>query len=630
MRPPPSTALVLLIGLVLTSFAYSAAAQLSGLSGMSAGAPNPEVSTALNTTALRPGQSAVAAVVVDIPPGFHSQSHTPSEEYYIKFEVQPEPSESVEFLEPTYPPGHDEEYPALGKLNVYTGRVVTYLPLRVSPDAPPGPLTIGGTVTYQICDDRVCYPPESPKFSIETRIVPPGEPVSSNEPDLFKDYTPQAEPPADSSGETSDTPTESPTFTSTPGIQSEDWTVAAAFGTALLAGLLFNVMPCVLPVLPIKAMGFYEVAQHRRARTILLGVVFSLGLITVFAILALLVLVLRVVSWGELFSYGWFIWTIVLLLVLLAGSLFGWFTFQLPGAAYGFTPRHDTFTGNYLWGGLTAVLATPCTAPLLPPLMLWASTHSAWVGVPAMIMVGVGMAIPYLLLSAFPEAARKFPRTGPWSELFKQMMGFLLLAAAAYFAAGRLIHGTEFWWAVVAVVAVGCLFLLARTVQLTQKAAPVAISAIIAVVALGGVLGWTARITGLLTPGAVGADVASWQPYSQDLFDQKRSTGEAFLVKFTANWCATCQVVEGTVFRNARVWAAMKEQGVTPIKVDLTAPDSPGKPLLLSLNPAGGIPLTAIYSPRLKEPILLESMYTADTLLEALKTATEPPMAASR
>src|SRR5439155_25068290 len=193
-----------------------------------------------------------------------------------------------------------------------------------------------------------------------------------------------------------------------------------------------------------------EAAQHNRGKSFALGLVFSLGLIAVFAILALVVLVFHFASWGSLFSEGWFVWSLVALLIVLAAGLLGGWNLSLPLGVYTFEPKHDTFGGNFFWGALTAVLATPCTAPLLPPVLAWASLQPAAIGVIAMLMVGVGMALPYLILSALPEIARKFPRTGPWAELFKQMMGFLLIAAAAYFAGGRLVHGPQFWWLVVA------------------------------------------------------------------------------------------------------------------------------------------------------------------------------------
>lgn len=560
--------------------------------GQFGGEEHATISAALKPSSLKPGDEAVLSITLDIKEGFHAQSHTPSKPEYIAFSVTMAPATGFEFGDPQYPQGHDEEYPMLGKLNVYTGKVVATIPVKVLDNAPNGTVDLTANVIYQICDDRVCYMPQRPKLTVQAEITGGVEGGTVAPPSETPDTNNAAYAPAGS-----------------------EWTVGVAFGAAFLAGLLFNIMPCVFPVLPLKAMGFYEVSHHKRSKSFAFGLVFSAGVISLFGILAILVLVLRLVSWGELFSYGWFIWGIVILLALMGFSLLGMFTFKLPTGAYGFTPRHDTYGGNFLWGGLTGILATPCTAPLLPPLMLWASSKPAAIGVPAMLMVGVGMAFPYLILSIFPEAARRLPRSGPWAELFKQMMGFMLLVAAVYFGAGRLIPGTDFWWAVVAMVAIASLFLVARTVQLTDSAGAVGFSSTLAVILIGGSIWWTVRL----------ADTG-WIDYTDAAFADARASGKPVLVKFTANWCATCQYIEGTVFQDEKVWTAINQADVIPIKVDLTQEDAPGHDLLLQLNPAGGIPLTAIYAPGATEPVQLSSVYTSETLLAELARLNGPAM----
>ena len=120
------------------------------------------VSASLNYKSLPPGQQAVVAVVVDVPAGFHSQSHTPSAPNYIAFKVTMDANPAVEWSEPVYPQGKDESYPGLGTLNVYTGQVVVYVPMQVQANAPAGPLKLTGTVVYQLCDANACYAPQRP------------------------------------------------------------------------------------------------------------------------------------------------------------------------------------------------------------------------------------------------------------------------------------------------------------------------------------------------------------------------------------------------------------------------------------------------------------------------------------
>lgn len=568
------------------------------------------VSAVANYKSIQPGQSGLIGVVLQVRTGYHAQSSKPLDKNLIPLEVKFESSPTVEFSPPQYPPGVIETYPALGTISVYNGKVTIYVPFKVKADAAAGStLKLAGSIKFQICNDRTCYQPQDRAISIELPIVAADVKAEPANADVFEKYRPTTGPATQAASNEITPPPPTPTVVVTDAPPKQGLTTLAAFGSALLAGLLFNIMPCVLPVLPLKAIGFYEAAEHKRSRAFALGLVFSAGIISVFALLACFVIVFKSFAWGDLFSKPGFIWGMVLVLIVLSIGLLGGWNLSLPLGVYTFEPRHDTFAGNYFWGVLTAVLATPCTAPLLPAVLAWALTHSTGIGVIVVIMVGVGMSLPYLVLSAMPELARRFPRTGPWSELFKQMMGFMLLASAAYFGAGRLIAGGNFWWAVTAVIGISGIFLIARTLQLSPRPRPVAISSIIAVVMIGSMFWWTRTVL---------ASEANWEPYSTARFEELRSSGKPILVKFTANWCGSCQYVEGTVYRNPSVWRTLKADGFTALKVDLTLDDAPGKDLLLKLNPSGGIPLTAIWMDN-KSPIQLESIYTTNDLLEALK-----------
>src|SRR5207237_6910136 len=203
-----------------------------------------------------------------------------------------------------------------------------------------------------------------------------------------------------------------------------------------------------------------------------------------FATLSIMVVVLKWMNWGERVQKTWFLAAIMSVLVVMALSTFGLFTVNVPASMYSLTPRHDTYVGNFLFGILTAALSTPCTFGMFVGLLTVAlSQQSRWVGASLITTVGVGMAFPYFLLSAVPEMARRFPRTGPWAEMVKQLMGFLLLGTAVYFARPffqRWLHSESspyrasdvFWWALFAVVAAASVFLLVRTVQFARRAGP--------------------------------------------------------------------------------------------------------------------------------------------------------------
>jgi DsbC/DsbD-like thiol-disulfide interchange protein len=139
----------------------------------------------LNVDRLQPGRQAVIAVAVEIAPGFHAQSHEPLNENLIPFTITFASSAPVTFHSPIYPPGIIKNYPALGKLSVYDGRTVVYVPIDVTPDASTGPIALEGKVELQICDENVCFPPQREFIRFETEIVPLSTEVRPAHPEIF-------------------------------------------------------------------------------------------------------------------------------------------------------------------------------------------------------------------------------------------------------------------------------------------------------------------------------------------------------------------------------------------------------------------------------------------------------------
>jgi thiol:disulfide interchange protein len=568
--------------------------------------------TVLSTSALQTNQTAVLAIVTDVAPGLHTQSHEPLTEDFIKFDVTVDPNPSLEFLPAIFPKGIIVNFPELGNQSIYKGRVIVYVPIHVKAGAHPDKIAISGTVSWQACNDKVCFAPESNTFSQSTRIVSPTTAVTLDQSGVFQGFDQSvfavgAKPVAAAASAPAEATADF--FGRKFVIGSSN--VPLALAIALAVGVLFNLMPCVLPVLPLKAIGFFEVSQHSRARCLALGTVFSLGVITVFAGLAILVVAFRAslhFSWGEQFKYGWFIWTIVALLVVMALGMLGLFEVVLPQKIYELTPSHESMGGNFLFGMLTAVLSTPCTAPMFAGILAWTALQPVALGVATIITVGVGMSIPYLLLSAMPGLNSRVPRTGPWSLVLKQMMGFLVLAVAVYFAGGRLSSDKEFFWAVFAVVALAMAFLVVRTFQLSRSILPILGSLVAAAAIIAVSLSVTLRLLG----GAI------WKPYTADNLSAARASGKTVLVEFTANWCGNCLALEASVYHDPIVLAALREDGVVLLRADLTQPDAPSWPEVNQLNPGGGIPLTVIYGKGTGDPIKLTSLYTPRNLIDAL------------
>jgi thiol:disulfide interchange protein DsbD len=577
-----------------------------------------DVSAVLNVSALKPGEPAMIAVVISVHPGLHVQSHQPLDPNLIAFELTADDNPQIDFGPPIYPPAQLEEYAALGRLSVYTDKVIVYLPLTLKAGSAAGLVTISGQLTLQACNETSCFPPEHPRFSVTTAIASPGEAVTPINTESF------ASIPTTQPASTQPPAPPTPAMTITTGqttvsllgysvdLSREGGLVAGL--VAFLAGIIFNLVPCVLPVLPVKAIGFYEASQHSRARSLLLGLTFSLGLIAVFAALGMAVMLSKSlfhsqITWGQQFSNPWFAWALAIVLAALGFGMMGAFSVRLPTSVYGLDFRHDTLIGNFLWGGLTAVLSTPCTAPLFPPVLIFASTLPRIEGFLLVTLVGCGMASPYLLLSAFPELARRFPRTGAAADLVKQMMGFLLLGSAAFFIGQQLVGEPNQWWVVFAVAVWACLYLVIRSAQLFKSVTALYFTTALAVAIGSGSLMLTLRLTA--------PDQVHWQPYTPQSLTDARAAGKTVLIDFTANWCLNCKYVDTTVYHDPRALDALQRLNVVTMKADLSKSDAVGWQLRNSLG-NDGIPYTAIYLPNARQPVGLASIYTTDTLLNVL------------
>jgi len=617
-------------------FAFAMLAFALALSGQTAtvaqsqGSPQSEaarysVNASLNFDSLQPGQQALIAVVVTIKPGFHAQSRTPSSADFVPFEVvgvdsKPGSSTPVQFAPAVYAKGERKTYPLLGTLDIYSNKVVTYVPLQVDAAAPPGPIVLRGEVTLQICDDQVCFAPETVPFEIATTIIPISQRVAPANAELFAAFDP-SQWPAIRFGEeaVSTLPTSTSSKPAASGFEYSIFgkslkldSIGVILMLSVVVGVLFNAVPCVLPVLPLKAIGFYETSQHHRGKCLLLGAVFSLGIVATFALLGVLVFVTKSTNWGEFFSNPYFAGGVAIVLSVLAVSMFGFFEFALPTSVYNLSPRHDTYTGNFLFGILTAVLSTPCTFGLFFAALAWAANQSPWVGMLMLTLVGVGMALPYLILSGFPQLARKFPRTGPWSNLMKQVMAIMLLAMAVFFAQpllGEAFREKWAWWIIFAIIAAAGVFLVVRTIAISPRPRPVIISSVLALGVVVPALLFTLRVTD--KPFA-------WTTYSGETLENARASGKPVVVKFTAAWCANCHAVEALVFGDKATTDSLKEGGVITLKADLTSSSAAGWSKLKELNQVGSIPFTAVYLPGQDKPVPLSGIYSSANLLEAL------------
>jgi len=418
---------------------------------------------------------------------------------------------------------------------------------------------------------------------------------------------------------------------SSSAISSFSWGVLiAALFSGFLGGMILNLMPCVLPVISLKIFGFIAQAGESPAKILRHGLAFAAGIFVWFLGLAVLVIALKSggaqVTWGAFqFQNPYFVIGLSVLVFLFALNLFGVFEITLPWQATTSLDQaasREGYSGSFFQGLFATLLATPCTAPFLGSALGFAFGQSALVILVMFASVALGMAFPYLLLSAFPSWRHFIPKPGVWMERLKQFMGFPLLATNLW-----LLWVIQNQRGVEAVLLLLMLFLmLAFFAWVYGSLAPRAHALVLLLVLLlaGGATIAVARMIQRVSPVYAGVhsptlNGLSWTPFTPQALASLRAEGKPVLVDFTASWCLTCQFNERTAIDVPAVRQLLQQKGIVAMKGDWTNSDPAITEVLKSFGRVG-VPLVVFY-PEGKEsaPIVLPELLTERIVLEALK-----------
>jgi thiol:disulfide interchange protein DsbD len=389
---------------------------------------------------------------------------------------------------------------------------------------------------------------------------------------------------------------------------------------AAVGGFLLNLTPCVLPLIPIKIMGLAKAAGNRK-RSFSLGLAMSLGVVAFWVMLAIAMsTIVGFKTTHRLFQYPAFTLTVGVIICVMAVGMSSLFTVRLPSWIYAANPSQDSLTGSFLFGILTAVLSTPCTAPFMGAAAAWSVTQSPFITMSTFGAIGMGMALPYFVLSTFPSLLSRVPRTGPGSELVKQIMSLLMLAAGAYFLgtglAGTLAEPPDppsqtYWWLVAFFIAIAGLWLLWRTFRIASGRRTQ-----VTLVVLGLTLIATGFVVGIRFTKS---SPIHWIYFTPERFAAAHKSAKVIVLEFTAAWCLNCHGLEQGVLHNSNVVALMNSGNVIPIKVDLTGNNSAGSRKLRESG-RSSIPYLVIYSPDGNE-VFASDAYTVKQILEGIQSA---------
>jgi thiol:disulfide interchange protein/DsbC/DsbD-like thiol-disulfide interchange protein len=401
-------------------------------------------------------------------------------------------------------------------------------------------------------------------------------------------------------------------------------TIPIAIGLAFLGGIILNLMPCVFPVLFLKALALVQSSQKERVHARAHGLVYSLGILVSFWIIVAVLLILRAggsqAGWGFQLQSPTFILLLALGLFFFALSLAGQFDLGLSFTSVGGgLAQKEGYTGSFFTGVLATIVATPCTAPLMGAAIGFALAQSALVTFLVFTALGLGLALPYLVLSFQPSWTRILPRPGAWMEILKQ-----LTAVPLFFTVAWLV------WVY------GNLYVTTTTPSLGVDRIFWLLSSLVILSVAGWALGrWPARLAStiaaaLLVIAAIAIPMykpkdatETWIPYTPQALAEARASGNPVFIDFTAAWCLSCRVNESLVLHAADVQQQLADHHVILIKADWTQYD-PAITHELAAIGRSGVPTYVIYPAATgAAPDVLPEVLTKNLVLQAIEKDTK-------
>jgi len=407
-------------------------------------------------------------------------------------------------------------------------------------------------------------------------------------------------------------------------VPASEITFLVAVLLALAGGVILNLMPCVFPVLSLKALALAEGHADARVQR-LQGIAFAAGVVATFVALAGLLLVLRAageqLGWGFQLQSPAVVVGLAILFFALALNLSGVFEFTslVPSAAAEWEASNPFFDA-VLSGILAVVIASPCTAPFMGAAMGFALAQPAIVTLAVFLALGIGMALPYALLAWFPAWRRVLPRPGEWMERLKQVLAFPLYATVAWliWVLGAQMDNDAVIRLLVTLVIVAFGLWSWRLYRggTGRSWAAAAVAALVA----AGVVAWPLLRGGEADAKSAVASVASgpWRPFTATAVADLSDGGHPVFVDFTAAWCVTCQVNKRLILNDTVIRSAFASRGVELVRADWTRRDPEITRALAALG-RQGVPVYVLYRPG-KEPLVLPEILKKRTVLDALAT----------
>jgi thiol:disulfide interchange protein len=516
-------------------------------------------------------------------------------------------------------------------VHYYDKNVEWVIPLTVAADATHGARTIEGLIGLQTCNDTTCLTPHGVRFTGTVTIgtargqgqAPLSFAKASYAAVVAGDTTPAAPAPPDRSlVGTSDLNAAgaSASVAALPSFQPQNLSAPAGLPAILLlsvlGGLLLNLMPCVLPVIGLKVLAFVEQGGRQRRHVLTLNLWYSAGILCVFMVLATLAAFLNL-GWGEQFQSTGFNVAMAAVVFVMALSFLGFWEIPIPGFAGSSTAtklaHREGFFGAFCKGVLTTVLATPCSGPFLGTVFGFTLKQPPQVIYLIFGAIAFGMALPYLIIGAFPSLIRFLPKPGAWMDTFKQVMGFVLLGTVVFLFTFMDRDYVVPTFALLAVLWAACWWInrtpltadLGRRLLAWGQAA-----------AFAGVVGYFSFTLLLPRPS-----VLPWEPFTIANWNKHTAAGRTVLVDFTADWCLNCKLNLKVAIETDAVRRMAEDNDVVTLLADYSDMSDEIKGMLEALG-SRSIPVLAVFpAGDPTRPIVLRDLISKGQVIEAIRQA---------
>ena len=401
-------------------------------------------------------------------------------------------------------------------------------------------------------------------------------------------------------------------------------------GLALLGGLILNLMPCVLPVLSLKVLSAVGHGGKEKKHVRLSYLASAAGILTSFVALALLAIGLKLaglnVGWGIQFQQPLFLAAMALLVTLFACNMFGFFEVRLPSwlsTAASRDGAKDSLWGDFGTGAFATLLATPCSAPFLGTAVGFALARGPVEILAIFLALGVGLALPYLLMALWPGLATRLPKPGAWMVTLRNILGLALAGTAVWLLS--VLWGQIGLWGTLALAMVllllGAVFFLKHHAILHRPMAGLAVGLLV-VLSLS-----VPGLTEAFVPAGLGqksgkalAASDNWSELEPAKISQYVAQGKVVFVDITADWCITCQVNKALVLEREPVITLLNQENIVLMRGDWTSPDEKISAFLASYG-RYGIPFNAVFGPQQTEGVLLPEFLSIDGTVAALDQA---------